>query len=169
MEEWRTLAGFHYTYEVSSHGRVRRRIHASYRIHKLTRMKIGYEQVTLVEANKKQRRYYVHQLVAVAFLGPRPPGHEIDHIDGNKTNNSAGNLEYVSRRENGVRARRLGLTPPPPVRCGERNGNAKLTAKQVCFIRESRGMSQRSLARHFGVSQSTVWQIQRGNYWRHVA
>lgn len=42
----------------------------------------------------------VHSLVAEAFLGPRPYGYDIDHIDGNKLNNNASNLRYVTHEDN---------------------------------------------------------------------
>lgn len=38
----------------------------------------------------------VHKLVAECFIGPRPNGFVIDHIDRNKLNNSVSNLRYVS-------------------------------------------------------------------------
>lgn len=45
----------------------------------------------------------VHHVIAEAFLGPRPLGAEVDHLDGDPTNNAASNLEYVSHAENMVR------------------------------------------------------------------
>ena len=42
----------------------------------------------------------VHSLVAEAFLGPRPEGYDIDHINGDKTRNEASNLRYVTHTEN---------------------------------------------------------------------
>lgn len=50
------------------------------------------------------RSYLVHVLVAEAFLGPRPKGHEIDHLDGNAFNARVTNLAYVTPAQN-VRSR----------------------------------------------------------------
>lgn len=58
----------------------------------------------------------MHKLVAEVFLGSRPPGMQVDHIDGNKRNNAASNLEYVTGKESMRRAYRLGLVKPPPGR-----------------------------------------------------
>ena len=46
----------------------------------------------------------VHRLVATAFLGPLPEGHETNHKDGDKANNRAGNLEYLTNSENQLHA-----------------------------------------------------------------
>jgi hypothetical protein len=51
----------------------------------------------------------VHVLVIKAFTGERPEGYVIDHVDGNPHNNSAANLEYVTRSENAKRAVKTGL------------------------------------------------------------
>ena len=48
-----------------------------------------------------------HKLVALAWLGPRPEGTEIDHLNGNKLDWSVDNLEYVTPAENRKRARLL--------------------------------------------------------------
>lgn len=42
----------------------------------------------------------VHSLVAEAFLGPRPEGYDIDHINSTKTDNRAENLRYVTHTQN---------------------------------------------------------------------
>ena len=50
----------------------------------------------------------VHCLVAYSFLGPRPEGFEIDHVNGDPSDNRACNLEYVTREENLRRAKAMG-------------------------------------------------------------
>ena len=47
---------------------------------------------------------YVHHLVAAAWLGPRPTGYEIDHIDEDRTNNRAENLQYLTKDENRMKS-----------------------------------------------------------------
>ena len=60
---------------------------------------LGYERVCILE-EKKWRHRYVHQLVALAFCEGYKEGLEVDHLDGDKTNNRSDNLEWVTRREN---------------------------------------------------------------------
>ena len=43
--------------------------------------------------------HYIHALVAAAFIGPRPEGHDIIHLDGDPTNLHVDNLAYVTRSE----------------------------------------------------------------------
>lgn len=68
----------------------------------------GYLMVNLL-VDGKSYRCLVHRLVAEVFLGEAPDGTEIDHKDGNKLNNVASNLEWVTRKENLRRAKNLGL------------------------------------------------------------
>lgn len=79
--------------------------------------KHGYPQVAITVAGKKMW-IPVHRLIAETFIGPRPYGMQIDHIDGNKLNNAARNLEYVTGSENMQRAFRLGLVKPKPPNLG---------------------------------------------------
>jgi len=51
---------------------------------------------------------YIHQLVAEAFLGPRPEGMDVAHWDGKPGHNAASNLRYASRSENQLDMRRHG-------------------------------------------------------------
>jgi hypothetical protein len=118
-------------------------------------MKNGYLGVRPVVRGKNVQAY-LHRLVAEAFHGPCPAGSEVNHIDGNKANAEAANLEYVSHAENGLHAVRTGL-----VRIGERHPAAKLSDAEVNAIRLARagGESGVSVARRFRVSAATVSEI----------
>jgi hypothetical protein len=54
-------------------------------------------------------RVRVHNLVAETFIGKKPFGSQVNHIDGNKCNNTPENLEYISQKENLRHAFRTGL------------------------------------------------------------
>ncbi|XAI96966.1 hypothetical protein [Synechococcus phage Ssp-JY42] len=126
----------------------------------------GYKTVCLKVASVS-RTFDVHRLVALAFLGkPATPKH-VNHIDGDKTNNRADNLEWVSPVENSAHARANGLFTQAR---GERAGGAKLTEGNVKTIRAmiAAGQSQRAIAEVFGIGQKTVSAIHTGRIWRHV-
>ncbi|MGV9199677.1 MAG: HNH endonuclease [Promethearchaeia archaeon] len=83
-------------YKISSHGRIYSMFYQRYMRPALR--KDGYMRVQLL-----RKMYYVHRIVAYAFLG-QPPKEMVkpvvDHIDGNKSNNRVENLEWVEHREN---------------------------------------------------------------------
>lgn len=114
-EEWRDVPGWESRYQVSSHGRVRSkdvklpgRFGGSYtRAGKVVRPVNyrGYGRVTLPD----RKLYFVHRLVALAFLGPPPEGKEnVLHWDDNPQNNSVENLRWGTLRENSKDAVRNG-------------------------------------------------------------
>lgn len=79
----------------------------------------GYKAV-LIRDNGKERTVFVHRLVALAFV-PNPDNKpQVNHIDGNKTNNRAENLEWVTLAENmRHRAEVLKSYHKKPIRCIE--------------------------------------------------
>lgn len=62
----------------------------------------GYKMVALYFGDGKLSRKYtlIHRMVAECYLGPCPAGYEVDHIDGDKTNNHISNLQYLTKEEN---------------------------------------------------------------------
>lgn len=76
------------------------------------------------------KRYYIHRLVLLAFVGPCPPGMECCHIDGNPINNRLSNLRWGTRRENMEDRVRHGCDNG-----GIRNGMSRLTVADVVEIR----------------------------------
>lgn len=160
VEEWRVIDGSD-GYEVSDLGRVR-----SWRKHgpgknKLRTFRLktphlnpstGYLQVGFGHATTKT----VHVIVAEAFIGPRPKGEVVNHLDGDKTNNSFHNLEYCSNQRNHIHAVEIGLTPS-----GEKHRLARLSDLDVAEIRDrkTRGETQVSIADVFGVSFQYVSRL----------
>ena len=104
--EWRPVVGHEGNYEVSNHGEVRS-------VERVVRYSDGrtrhYPSVTLRQppntngyhrVNIDGRSVKVHLLVAAAFLGPRPDGHDVCHNNGDRSDNSARNLRYDTRSNN---------------------------------------------------------------------
>jgi hypothetical protein len=60
----------------------------------------GYPQVSLAGSGRKPEGHRVYNLVAAAFLGPKPPGLEVCHDDGDASNTAADNLRYDTRTAN---------------------------------------------------------------------
>lgn len=110
MEEiWKTIDGYEGYYEVSNLGNVRSMYREIFWNNTTRRQKgrmcnfnkdsKGYIRVGL---NKEGKRKYisVHRLVAMSFLNKDETRNEVNHIDGKKSNNTLGNLEWVTRSEN---------------------------------------------------------------------
>lgn len=108
MEEWKDIAEYESYYQVSDIGRVKRK--DTGKILK-NNIRNGYEYVTLC-VNGQRKKFYVHRLVAIAFI-PNPNLYEqVNHKDGNKSNNKVSNLEWCTQKENLLHAFRTGLNTP---------------------------------------------------------
>lgn len=114
LETWREIDGFP-GYEVSSKGRIRSykdyhgRITNHYRILVQRVNSNGYAIVTLYGDDHRPKQLSVHRLVAQAFIPTNDNNLYIDHLDNDKLNNSVLNLEWVTPRENSIRAIADGL------------------------------------------------------------
>lgn len=107
MEQWKAVAGTQGRIEVSNMGRMRSNLRDG-RILKPQHDNKGYQRIS-VTLDRERQRYKVHREVAVAFL-PRVAGKtQVNHIDGNKDNNAANNLEWVTNSENAHHAIDNGL------------------------------------------------------------
>ena len=112
-EVWANVAGYEGRYQVSDLGRVRsvQDNHGNYRVrHKAMSRSatVGYLYVKLF-IKDKMVNVPVHRLVAKAFV-PNPRNKPmVNHVDGNKRNNKAGNLQWATCSENHAHAYRTGL------------------------------------------------------------
>ncbi len=115
MEEiWKDIHGYEGLYQVSNLGNVRslhyRAKSKGSKIQNLKQQinKGGYLKVTLLK-NGKAKNFFVHRLVACEFI-PNPNNKpQINHLDGNKSNNTINNLEWATNSENQTHAILSGL------------------------------------------------------------
>lgn len=100
-ETWRSVVGYEGFYEVSSLGQVRSvaRPGVASCVRKTRVATNGYLRLNL-SINGIAETVHVHRLVAQAFVEGREPAYEIDHINGDKTDNRAVNLRWVSKSTN---------------------------------------------------------------------
>ena len=104
---------------------------------------------------------FVHRLVADKYI-PNPDGKpQVNHKDGNKLNNCADNLEWVSNQDNRNHAVKNDL-----VVHGERCPWAKLTLEEVNYIRDHPEINATELAERLPVTRGTVSAVRRGKSWK---
>ncbi len=172
-ENWRPVVGFEGLYQVSNLGRVQSANRFSRirgggkRLIKPTPLKhwksnSGYQMVQLSVENHATK-HYVHRLVAMAFVANPDQLLEVNHINSDKEHNQDFNLEWVSRQGNEDHKVAAGRT-----RRGMANKQTKLTDQEIMEIRSLLigGEAQASIARKFGVAQTTICRINTGNTWR---
>ena len=117
--------------------------------------RLGYVRVK-IKGPEGWKKKLVHRLVLETF-NPSA-GLEVNHINGDKSNNCLTNLEWVSRSGNVRHAYKSGLK----VNKKGPRGSIKLLPSEIELIRDLRSdLSARSIATLFGVSPSTINLILR--------
>jgi len=167
-EEWRPVVGYDGLYSVSSLGSVRRDVDQEGRpAPRLLRGQPvrGYLLVALSKAGFS-KRYVIHRLVAVAFLGPIPDGMQVNHKNQRRGDNRLDNLEYTTASENIKHTYRMGRTPLR----GDMNGRATITDAQALTIRSmfAEGVWQAEIGRRLSVSKWTVFNVIHRKTWAHL-
>jgi hypothetical protein len=124
----------------------------------------GYHLYGLQRGGRRYNRT-AHRLVLEAFVGPRPPGTECCHGDGNRGNNALANLRWDTRKSNHADALRHGTHPR-----GEGHGNATMTEADVeaVAVLLAEGFSRTEVALQTGVDLGTVSRIALGKAWSHT-
>lgn len=174
METWKQIPNFS-RYEASTNGRLRSTNYKNSGKTKVLKPALStdkYLKTMLLNDQGKYKSWAVHKWIALTFLGKKPEGMEVNHIDGFKTNNAPDNLEYCTRSENLKHAYENGLLD---TKRGSKNGMAKLTEKQVISIRKhakenGRYYGRKELADKHGVSEAQIKDIvnRRRDIWPHV-
>lgn len=168
-EQWRDIPGYEGLYQISDLGSVKS-LPAPGKGRKNTGRILkpahvaGYFYVNLCKNGSK--RFSIHALVALVFIGERPQDYDVNHKNGDKTDNRLINLEYVTRSDNIQHS--FHVLKRHPV--GESHPNSKLTEADIRSIREAlgRGESGYSLAKLYNVDPMTISDIKHRKWWKHV-
>lgn len=172
-EEWRSVIGYEGFYEVSSFGAVRsvdrHVVDKQGRTRFLRGIQIrpqaqisGHLSAGLTRNGRKNTQR-VHTLVMAAFKGPRPPGMEVRHLDGDPTNNKVGNLEYGTSSEN-----KLDTYLHKRIPVGQDSHLGRISNKAIAELKALKGsVSSRVAGAQFGLDGSYVRQIWRGEVRKH--
>lgn len=163
-EIWKDVIGYEGLYQVSNLGRIKslpRNGTVKNTIILRTDGKL-YDVVRL-RKNDIPKPFLVHRLVAIAFI----PNHEnkpcVNHIDGIKHNNMLSNLEWVTRSENEKHAHVTGLKDFKKDKNPARKINSEIAEK--IRLKALSGLTQRSIAKEYGITQSTVSNIINRKLW----
>ena len=177
-EIWKDIKGYEGEYQVSNKGNVRSLDRICKRIDRygneteykykgkiLSKNDNGNGYLT-VKIKRNGKRFYVHRLVAEAFLENKENLKEVNHKDNNRSNNVIDNLEWVSRQQNIEHCLKQGRNAR-----GERNKKSKLKEEDVLKIREmiEEGfLTQREIGEKFGVQQPIISSISLRKKWKHI-
>lgn len=170
-EKWRDIPGYEGRYMVSSYGRVyslprlierssRSGVQSGYyvagKICKFCKYPPGkgdvYSRISLYDGTRKS--FTVHSLVALAFIGPRPHGLVVRHIDLDGRNCRASNLEYGTQSQNNVDYRRSGK-PLKKLMIKD--------AREIRFLKDA-GFTTKDLADAYGVSNVAISYVVRNKF-----
>jgi hypothetical protein len=167
-ENWKPVVGYEGLYEVSDLGRVKSllgRYGNPERILKLQSNNKGYPYAFLYK-DKVATNKPVHILVLEAFVSPRPVGMTASHVLNNDPSDvRLCNLAWEPHNANCLRKLEHGTDQK-----GVRHNLHKLNDDDVRQARSlyQEGLSQRKLAKMFGVAQSTMWALLNKHNWSHV-
>lgn len=180
-EQWRAVPEWEGLYEVSDRGRVRSLSRSVERDFVWGRGSVrgrGFQNFTgrvisvyqdkgrpIVRISGRGRRatLAVHRMVAAAFLGPKPRGHEVAHNNGDAHDNRVENLRYATPIENAADKVRHGTLP-----LGMSAHNSVLTDAQVLAARAVPKGQVRAFAESIGVKPRLLYQVRSRETWRHI-
>ena len=129
----------------------------------------GYLGVN-VSKNGIVKRFMIHRMVGECYLDNVNNLPEINHEDGNKSNNRYSNLKWTTSGDNKKHAYNNGLMIAPK---GEKSKVSKLKNNDVIYIREKykprdKQYNKEKLSTMFNISQRTINDIISNKTWKHI-
>src|SRR5699024_1594131 len=166
-EEWKDVKGYEGCYKVSNMGRIKSFKHEKDGRLLSPKFNGNYNQIRLCK-DGVCNIFSIHRLVAIHFVENPLNKDQVNHIDGNKTNNFYKNLEWATHSENGLHAYETNLRVSQK---GEVHGRSRLTEKEVLsiyFLAHTGKFEQKKIAEMFNIHLATVSDIKLKKRWKHV-
>ena len=158
MENWKIIEGFDGFYLISNLGRVKNK---NGNIKSSFKNEVGYIRIDLYK-NNKPVKYYVHRLVAIAFIPNPESKKEVNHKDGNKSNNNLDNLEWNTSKENKAHAWDKGYYSVDSYK-GRNEKKFDESVVQEMNILHKNGYSERKIATKFGIGRTSLRRVLYAN------
>ena len=178
-EIWKDIKGYEGLYQVSNLGRVKslprfieRSIASCFTKEKILKtfvLKGGYVNIVLRKGGKSCN-HNIHRLVAETFIENNNTEFScVNHIDGDKQNNNADNLEWCNHSINCLHAFKTGLSKKDSI-VGDDNKNSKITSDDVRMIRSMArdGIDVEVIRSRFNLSRNYTQKIIRKGAWSHI-
>lgn len=159
MESWKNVPGFDDFYMVSDYGRVFSK--KSGRVLKTKSSGFGYRGFVPCKNGVKFPHMYIHRIVAEVFIRNPYGFTQVNHINGDKTDNRLSNLEWVSPYYNTCHF----------FENSNNRKNGKLSPDIVNKIRRLRNeceMKDNEISNLFNIDRSTVNNVVNYRSWNHV-
>lgn len=177
-EKWKDIPEFESCYQASNLGRIKSKkrviVYSNGAIYKYPSVILvpyitpsGYYTLTLCR-NKLRYSKRVCRLIASTFIKNTYNKSQVNHMDGNKLNDSVENLEWVTASENQIHRYSV-LKKGAPT--GEHHAHSKMSNKKVKKLRMlylKGNYSQYELAVKYGISQPTVSEIISKKLWVNI-
>jgi len=161
-EIWTDLPKYEQHYQISNFGNFAKKTSSGFILRKLNSA-TQYLSVSLKDIDGTgQKSIYIHTTVAKLFIGDRPEGMVIRHLDGNKYNNKVSNLSYGYPKQN------YEDLVKHKTNKGSNNGRAILNENSVNaikFLIENK-ISTLLISKAFNISLGTVYAVKNGHNWR---
>ena len=178
IEVWKDVKGYEGLYQVSNMGRVKsleRTVARRNGSKRTVRERIlkpeiihnGYLRVKLCDSSGKMKKFFVHRLVGEAFHENPENKPCVNHIDEDKTNNTASNLEWCTVKENlnhGTRNKRRAKAKSKPVGQYTRDGNLIKVWQSATEVQRQLGFAQGAICKVARGKQKTAY----GYVWKYV-
>lgn len=120
-------------------------------------------RVSLTNDAGIEKTLLIHRLILLTYVGPSHL--QVNHIDGNPSNNHISNLEYCTGEENITHGVKNGLFSR-----GNKHHNTKITPEDVRKIRSlyAQGVKPTKLSTMFPLSRNTIKDIIKKKTWKYV-
>lgn len=164
-EIWKDIPRYNGLYQASTYGRIKSIAHFYYSTYKGKKVRRWLEEkiFEMKKLNSKGYKrlnlngvvHFAHKLIAITFIPNLDNKPQINHIDGNKLNNTVKNLEWVTNQENRTHAIKMGL------HANRKTGLGKITFEQIRTIKNlyGIGVSQKRIAKQYNIVQQTVSKL----------
>lgn len=159
------INGYNGEYQIDIYGNVWSFKKSKEIILKPQRMKNGYRTIGL-KKNGIGKTFLIHRLVAIAFIDNPENKPEVNHINGNKNDNTVSNLEWVTHSENMTHGFENGLIDLN----GENQVNSKLKEKdiqEIILLRKQK-WTCKQISKKIGVSSAHINRILNNKRWKYL-